>query len=150
MEAPRIIRHHDQPVHPLHGDGRIRRIVYPATVGSVKIFLGIAEVAPGEAPHVFHRHTREVVGGVELSYADDFEEFYYVVAGEGTMQWNTADGARCETPVAAGDAVYFPPGVMEHRILNTGAAMLRVLYGGTPPAKIEPVEGARGGLPWRR
>jgi oxalate decarboxylase/phosphoglucose isomerase-like protein (cupin superfamily) len=141
METPRIIRREDQPVHPLHGEGRIRRIVYPATVGSVKIFLGIAEVAPGEAPHVFHRHGREVVGDVELSYPSDFEEFYYIESGEASMQWRTADGVLEEVPVVAGDAVYFPPDVMEHRILNTGRAMLRVLYGGTPPARVVPVEG---------
>lgn len=143
MEAPRIIRREDQVVHPLHGEGRIRRIVYPATVGSVKIFLGIAEVAPGEAPHVFHRHGREVVGDTELSYAPDFEEFYYVESGEASMQWRTADGVLQEAPVVAGDAVYFPPDVMEHRILNTGHAMLRVLYGGTPPARTVPVERRR-------
>ena len=150
MEAPRIIRRVDQPVHPLHGEGRIRRIVYPTTVGSGNIFLGIAEVAPGEAPHVFHRHTREVVGDVVMTYADDFEEFYYVVAGEGTMQWKTAEGTLREVPVAAGDAVYFPPDAMEHRILNTGEAMLSVLYGGTPPARIAPIERRQGETPWPR
>jgi oxalate decarboxylase/phosphoglucose isomerase-like protein (cupin superfamily) len=93
---------------------------------------------------VFHRHTREVVGDVELSYADDFEEFYYVVGGEGTMQWKTPDGTLREAPVQAGDAVYFPPDVMEHRILNTGLTTLAVLYGGSPPATITPV----GGRPW--
>lgn len=141
MEEPRIVRRAEQPVHPLHGEGRIRRIVYPTTVGSGKIFVGIAEVGPGETPHVFHRHTREIVGDVEVSYAEDFEEFYYVVAGEGTMQWRTAEGTLREAPVHAGDAVYFPPDVMEHRIVNTGRGTLGVLYGGTPPARIVPVEG---------
>jgi oxalate decarboxylase/phosphoglucose isomerase-like protein (cupin superfamily) len=88
---------------------------------------------------VFHRHTSEVVGDVELSYADDFEEFYYVVAGEGAMQWRPADGTLRETPVAAGDAVYFPPDVVEHRIVNTGRGTLAVLYGGSPPATVRPI-----------
>lgn len=142
MEEPRIVRRSEQQVHPLHGEGRIRRIVYPSTVKARRIFVGIAEVGPGEAPHVFHRHTREVVGDVELSYADDFEEFYFVVAGEGTMQWKTADGALSETPLAAGDAVYFPPDVMEHRIVNTGQQTLAVLYGGSPPATVRPIADA--------
>jgi oxalate decarboxylase/phosphoglucose isomerase-like protein (cupin superfamily) len=141
MEEPRVIRRNEQQVHPLHGEGRIRRIVYPTTVKSRRIFVGIAEVGPGEAPHVFHRHTREVVGEVELTYADDFEEFYYVVTGEGAMQWKTADGSLREAPVVAGDAVYFPPDVMEHRILNTGRGMLVVLYGGSPPATVRPIAG---------
>jgi mannose-6-phosphate isomerase-like protein (cupin superfamily) len=139
MTAPRIVRRAEQPVHPLHGEGRIRRIIYPATVGSEKLFVGIAEVAPGEAPHVFHRHGREVVGAIELTYAADFEEFYFVVAGDATMQWIDRDGTMHEEPVGAGDAVYFPPDVASHRILNTGRTTLAVLYGGTPPAQTTPV-----------
>ena len=52
MVEPRIVRLEQAELHPLHGEGRIRRLIYPGTVGSAKIFVGIAEVAPGEAPHV--------------------------------------------------------------------------------------------------
>jgi oxalate decarboxylase/phosphoglucose isomerase-like protein (cupin superfamily) len=124
-------------IHPLHGGGAIRRLIYPGTVGSRAIFLGIAEVEPGQAPHVFHRHGTEVIGDLRLTYAPDFEEFYFVVEGAGLMQWREAEGRPvAEQPLAAGDAVYFPPGVMEHRIVNPGPGLLRVLYGGTPPASI--------------
>lgn len=144
MAEPRLIRAAAAPAHPLHGGGRLRRLIDPATVGSRRLFLGLAIVPPGEAAHVFHRHGSEVVGDLRLTYAPDFEEFYVLVAGRGLMQWREAEGAPvAEAEVAAGDAVYLPPGVMEHRIFNPGPAELRVLYGGTPPAAITPAEEPR-------
>ena len=136
MEEPRIMRAEDGELHPLHGDGAIRRLIYPHTVGSQKLFIGIAEVGPGEAPHVFHRHGTERIGDIELSYADDFEEFYFVVEGAGSMQWKLEDGTLREAPVEAGDAIYMPIDAMEHRVFNSGTGPMRVLYGGTPPASI--------------
>jgi mannose-6-phosphate isomerase-like protein (cupin superfamily) len=136
MEEPRIIRAEDAELHPLHGDGAIRRLIYPHNAGSKKLFIGIAEVGPGEAPHVFHRHGTERIGDVELRYADDFEEFYFIVEGEGAMQWKLEDGTVREAPVQAGDAIYMPVDTMEHRVFNSGQGRMRVLYGGTPPADI--------------
>jgi len=137
MTAPRLVRAQEAAVHPLHGGGRIRRLLYPATVGSERLFLGIATVPPGEAPHIFHRHGTEVVGELRLTYAPGFEEFYFIFAGHGLMQWREHDGAKVtEAPVEAGDAIYMPPGVMEHRIFNPGPEVLQVLYGGTPPATV--------------
>lgn len=136
MEEPRIVRGAEAESHPLHGEGRIRRLIYPQTVGSRKLFVGIAEVGPGEAPHVFHRHGVERVGNVELTYAEDFEEFYFVVEGSGLMQWRHGDGVEHGIPVSAGDAIYMPVDAAEHRIFNNGAGALRVLYGGTPPAAV--------------
>lgn len=139
MAAPRLVRASEALDHPLHGGGRIRRLLYPANAATQRLFLGIATVPPGEAPHVFHRHGTEVAGPVRLTYAQDFEEFYFVVAGAGLMQWRSHDGAPVtEAPVAAGDAVYMPPGVVEHRIFNPGPEVLQVLYGGTPPATVTP------------
>ena len=136
MEEPRIVRTAEAETHPLHGKGRIRRLIYPQTVGSRKLFVGIAEVGPGEAPHVFHRHGVERVRNVELTYAEDFEEFYFVVEGSGLMQWRHGDGVEHGVPVSAGDAIYMPVDAAEHRIFNNGTGPLRVLYGGTPPAAV--------------
>lgn len=134
--APRIVRRKDAEPHPLHGEGCIFRMIYPGTVGSSGIFLGVAEVPPGHAPHVFHRHGVERVGDVELTYSTDFEEFYYVAAGEGLMQWRFPDGRQVDEQVSAGDAIYMPAGVVEHRIFNSGSSMMKVVYGGSPPAAI--------------
>ena len=133
---PRIVRAEEALPHPLHGNGRIRRLIYPASVGSARIFIGLAEVPPGEAPHVFHRHARETIGDVQLEYSPDFEEFYYVVEGEGTMQWKPESGGLTQVAVKAGNSIYMPPGVVEHRIFNSGKRTLKVLYGGSPPATI--------------
>lgn len=136
MVAPRIVKAEDAEVHSLHGDGKIRRLVYPGTVGSERIFIGIADVGPGEAPHVFHKHGVEIHADVRLEYAPDFEEFYFVVEGEGRMQWYGDTGLLHEEPVSAGDAIYMPRDCDSHRIVNAGSSRLRVLYGGTPPARI--------------
>ena len=133
---PKIVRGSEAEVHPLHGEGRIKRLIYPQTVGSQKLFIGIAEVGPGEAPHVFHEHGVERVGNVEMTYAQDFEEFYFVVEGRGEMQWRHGDGVEHGVLVSAGDAIYMPVGAAEHRIFNSGTGALRVLYGGTPPATV--------------
>jgi uncharacterized cupin superfamily protein len=138
---PRIVRGEDAAPHPLHGNGRIRRLIYPATAGSQRIFIGLAEVPPGEAPHVFHRHGSEIIGDVRLEYAVDFEEFYFIIEAEGTMQWKPEAGGLTEVPVKAGDAIYMPPGVVEHRIFNSGSTTLKVLYGGSPPATVTKLAG---------
>ena len=140
ITRPLIVKGKDAPLHKLHGDGKIRRLIYPATVGSEKLFIGVAEVEPGEAPHVFHKHEKEKIGKLELEYDSDFEEFYYVVAGSGSMQWKTDDGTLHERAVDAGDAIYMPPGVCEHRIFNSGGERLTVLYGGAPPATITAID----------
>ena len=141
---PVIVRGRDFVAHALHGTGAIRRAIYPELTGSQRLFIGLAEFGPGTAPHVFHRHGTEVVGEPgyrrRLSYAADFEEFYFVVEGTGEMQWRFDDGRQVAEPIAAGDAVYFPPAVVEHRIFNTGTSTMRVLYGGTPPARIEALD----------
>ncbi len=133
-EAPRIVRRAEAAQHPLHGDGAIFRLIYPQTVGSRNLFVGVAHVAPGTAPHVFHEHSVERIGRIELAYAPHFEEFYFVVSGGGSMQWRDPEGTVRESPVEAGDAVYLPPGAMAHRIFNDRDIELTVLYGGTPPA----------------
>ena len=135
-EAPRIARLNDAPAHQLHGEGLIRKLVYPDTVGSRRLFVGLATVPPGKAPHVFHRHGIEEHGTTRIEYADDFEEFYFVVAGSGEMQWIDERGERRASAVATGDAIYMPAGCLAHRIFNSGESEMRVLYGGTPPAKI--------------
>lgn len=130
--------------HALHGEGTIRRAIYPDLTGSARLFVGLAEFGPGQAPHVFHRHGTEIVGAPgqrrRLTYASDFEEFYYIVEGSGQMQWRFADGRERVALVEAGDAVYFPPGVVEHRVFNSGMSRMRVLYGGTPPARVETLD----------
>lgn len=145
ITEPRIVRASDAQPHRLHGEGRIFRLLYPDTVGSRQLFIGLAVVPPGEAPHVYHRHGIETIGDKRLEYAPDFEEFYYVVEGRSLMQWRSESGAVTESAVQAGDSVFMPPGCAEHRIFNSGAAVMRVLYGGTPPARVTTIAPAAEG-----
>lgn len=142
--VPRVLRLAGYPAHALHGTGSIRRAIYPDLAGSRQLFIGLAEFGPGTAPHVFHRHASEVVGEPghrrRLTYAPHFEEFYFVVEGQGEMQWRLDDASLHTEPLGPGDSVYFPPGVVEHRVFNTGTGIMRVLYGGTPPALVEPID----------
>lgn len=135
-KVPCIVTRQDQVSHPYHGDGRLKKIIYPNTAGSKKLFLGIAVVPPGEAAHVFHKHEREMHGDRVLEYADDFEEFYFIVCGNGKMQWQIAGEELHESSVEAGDAIYMPIGTCKHRVVNDGDVVMEVLYGGTPLAKI--------------
>lgn len=135
-EAPRISRLSEAPLHPLHGQGAIRKLIYPDLTGSEALFVGLATVPPGQAPHVFHRHDTEIHGQTKITYSADFEEFYFVVSGQGDMQWIDDAHTQHDAPVAAGDAIYMPRDCLAHRIYNSGSEDLRVVYGGTPPARI--------------
>ena len=85
----------------------------------------------------FHRHQEEVHGNIKINYAPEFEEFYFVHRGSGVMQWREDENSKLfEEPVTTGDCIFMPPGVIEHRMLNTGKETMYLLYGGSPPADI--------------
>jgi mannose-6-phosphate isomerase-like protein (cupin superfamily) len=86
-----------------------------------------------------------VIGDRRLTYAPAFEELCFVVEGRGVMQWELKDGPTIEEPVEAGDPVFMPPGVVEHRIFNNGTGTMRARYGGTPPARIDTAADHGGG-----
>jgi len=136
MSEPKIVKAAEAEPHALHGAGKIFKLLYPSTVDARKIFVGLAVVPPGEAPHVFHRHGVELICSTRIEYAPDFEEFYYIVEGVGTMQWKIGKTQLVEKPVEAGDSIFMPPGCVEHRIFNSGPRILKVLYGGSPPAQV--------------
>lgn len=144
MVAPKIIRFDEAETHGLHGEGRLKKLVYPQNTGSAAVFVGMAIVPPGEAPHVFHEHGVERIGDIELAYADDFEEFYFVIEGEGHMEWIDDTGAIHRARVKANDSVFMPPGADQHRIFNSGKGLMRVLYGGSPPATVRQLTEPRG------
>ena len=113
--------------------GIMRRLVYPHTVGTKQLFFGIAEINPGFSPHRWHRHTHDKADGYEADYLKDFEGVYYIISGSGVAQWKTEDGKIKEIKVSAGDAVYFPPDVAEHQVLNNGTEKMVITMCGSPP-----------------
>ena len=137
MNKPIVIGKGSMNSQPYPGGGIVTKIIYPGTVHSVNLFVGLAETKPGASPHRWHKHTQDTdsSGEYNIVYPEEFEEFYYVLSGKGTVQWKTADGVVHEEPVGKGDTIYFPRGTLEHQLLNTGQTKFTVLYGGTPPAQ---------------
>lgn len=91
------------------GRVRWRTLLSADRTASDSLTLGVAELEPGEAVDFRpHRHAQA--------------EAYYILSGEGTV---VIDGA--EHPVRPGTAVFIP-GNAAHGALNTGSALLRLLY----------------------
>ena len=134
MSQLKVIKAADVPVQNLRGlpkeAGQIQRVIV-----TEKFHLNIDEVSPGYSPHHWHRHTKYTADGVEVEYAADFEEFYLVLSGRGTIQWKTEGGGTDEREVGPGDTIYMPAGVVEHQLLNNGTEKLRIAVVGVPPPK---------------
>jgi oxalate decarboxylase/phosphoglucose isomerase-like protein (cupin superfamily) len=132
-ELPKIIRVEEGTSLELPGGGYGRRMVSSAV--SKKLGMGIIYVDRGKSPHRWHNHDSSDRGGTyQVYYPKGFEEAYLVVQGEGVLQWKVK-GKVSEKKVKAGDAAYFPPGVVESQLLNKGAQPLIVVYACTPPVK---------------
>jgi mannose-6-phosphate isomerase-like protein (cupin superfamily) len=91
----------------------IREVAGPARGDAVNQSLAEATVGPGgETAEHFHRET---------------EEIYFFTHGRGRMRL-----AGSEREVEAGSCVVIPPGV-RHKVWNTAAEPLRLLYCCAPP-----------------
>ena len=142
MENVMILRSSEIESQPLpslagHEGGCIKRIVYPHKVPTKSQFMGITEVNPGYSPHRWHNHVRDAAEGYEITYPQGSEETYYIVGGRGTIQWKTPEGILREEDVSAGDTLFFPVGVGEHQLLNSGTEKLVVVYFGSPIPQIK-------------
>jgi mannose-6-phosphate isomerase-like protein (cupin superfamily) len=140
MEDVKIFRSRDieSRSHPADGEnaGWIKRIIYPPHIITKGTFMGIGEVNPGYSPHRWHTHTSDKAEGYEVVYPNDFEEFYYIVSGNGVVQWKAEDGKIKEEKVSAGDAIFFPVGVAEHQLFNNGTEKIVMVFGGSPKPKV--------------
>ena len=67
--------------------GHIKRIV-----ATENFFFNVDEIAPGHSPHHWHKHDQYVHEGVKVEYPVDFEEIYFVISGQGVVQWKTDAG----------------------------------------------------------
>ena len=140
MEEIKIVRSAQVESKPLpgapKGSGWVKRMIYPPNAMTQGVFLGVAEVLPGHSPHRWHTHTVDKGEGYEITYPKGFEEIYYVVQGNGVVQWKTGDGKVKEEKVSAGDAIFFPRGVSEHQVLNNSSEKMFVLFCGGPLHKV--------------
>jgi mannose-6-phosphate isomerase-like protein (cupin superfamily) len=138
MSQLKVIKADDVPAQNIRGlpreAGQIQRII-----STEKLHLNIDEVSPGHSPHHWHRHTKYTADGVEVEYAPDFEEIYFILSGRGVIQWKTETGAVEEREVGPGDTIHMPAGVVEHQLVNNGSERLRLAVVGVPPPKRTPV-----------
>jgi oxalate decarboxylase/phosphoglucose isomerase-like protein (cupin superfamily) len=135
MVSPRIVRPEEVPEIVWPGGGRGRRMVHPDVVGSKKLVLGIIRAEPGKSPHRWHTHTRDKGEGFEVEYPPDFDEAYAVIKGKRTL-FRREGGREMSAPVREGDVIYFPIGVAESQLVNTGDEDLVIVFATTPPVKI--------------
>ena len=149
MKKPVIIRKEDVERRPIpfagkDGDaGWWRRVICPENVDTKGISMGVLEINPGFAAHAWHNHNYDKKVNqrlgieVEVKYPKKdneyiFEEFYCIMSGSGSMQWETESGKTEEIGVNAGDIIFFPRGVAKHQLLNNGDKKMYIIYGGSP------------------
>jgi quercetin dioxygenase-like cupin family protein len=102
-----------------HGLGvRVERLVHPRTLGSDRLGVSMAHMAPGERVKR-HRH--------------DYEEAYFVVQGEGVMY---LEGVG-DIELRPGRSVYVAPGRIHGQVNTSDDTELHILCSLSPP----PVEG---------
>lgn len=109
----RVVARRDIPPNRRRG-AEIRVVLGPATVGATSGFLGVAEIAPGEA--------------IAEHYHPYSEEFLFVVSGTLTVD---LDGVP--TVVQADEGVFIPVDV-RHRLRNTGTEVARAVFHLSPLA----------------
>ena len=130
-ELPRVIRVKEGFPLEMPGGGYGRRMLGMPV--SQKVGMGIIYVDRGKSPHRWHSHDdSDKSGSYEVHYPEGFEEGYIVVQGEGIVQWKQ-EGKIYEEKVGAGDVIYFPPGVVEHQLLNNSERPMIVVYACVPP-----------------
>ena len=139
MTKPIVIHPTDLDEITWPGGGRGRRMVSPAYPGSKNLIMGIIYVEPGKSPHRWHNHVYDKADDFEIIYPKDFEEAYMIIKGNGIVYWKTGDKIN-QAEVKEGDVVYFPPGMPEHQLVNTGDELMIVVYAGSPPTTIRKIK----------
>ncbi|MGZ8156555.1 MAG: cupin domain-containing protein [Burkholderiales bacterium] len=114
--------------------GQIRKVIT-----TEKLFFNVDEVNPGFSPHHWHRHTKYRHEGYEVEYPADFEEIYFILSGQGVIQWKTESGEVQEQRVGPGDTIHMPADVVEHQLLNNGTQPIRLAVVGVPPPRKTPI-----------
>lgn len=132
---PQVIRQKEGVTLDMPGGGYGKRMVGGPI--SQNIGMGIIYVERGKSPHRWHTHdSADITEAYEIHYPKGFEEVYMVIQGEGVVQWKEGEEMK-EERVGTGDAIYFPPGVVENQVFNNGHQPLIIVYGLTPLPKFK-------------
>lgn len=118
------------PYHPANHTGTTnRRLIGRDTVGAEKleVLLGVIETEQGALPHAH----------------PGIEQAGYVLAGRALVEIGEGE-AREVTEIGAGDACFFPAGVL-HKLRVIGDEPLRILVIYSPPYEESPDRVVRPG-----
>lgn len=96
-------------------------IRYKFVATGCKFMTGIGVAQPGSG-ETWHQH------------AEDVEETYYIIKGQGKISWKS-DGEVRSLDFSAGDALYLPHGI-ENEFVNTGDEELWLLFNITRAEKM--------------
>ncbi|MFQ6080297.1 MAG: cupin domain-containing protein [Candidatus Bathyarchaeia archaeon] len=135
MSEPVVVRPSDVEHVVWPGGGQGRRMITPDIPGSKNLLVGIIYVDPGKIAHRWHTHTRDKAETFEIIYPETFEEAYLIIKGRGTLCWRVR-GEEKRMDVKEGDAIYFPIGVVENQVVNTGEERMVIVYVATPPVRV--------------
>lgn len=132
-QLPKIIHARDVKCLQIHPRVKRKRLVTKKTTGVRNLMFSIAYIDPKETPHSWHTHEGPFFDGQRRrNYPRNFEEFYFVLRGKCTVFWRIGEQEKQEQ-AEEGDLIYFPPGVVEHQVVNTGAESLILAVIMAPP-----------------
>lgn len=107
-------------------------IIEPRLVDTKLLSFGVGQVNPGFATNEFHTHTSYEDNELRYIFPNQFEEIYYILHGNGIIQWKTEDGRVEEMQVSDGDIIFFPIDVVEHRLVNNSNRKIEMVFVGCP------------------
>lgn len=138
MNKPIIIKTEKLKMVEWPGGGKGWVLTAPSLCGAKSLYVGIEYVEPGKSPHRWHDHIYDRGDDFEVIYPEDFEESYIIVKGSGTLfyEW---DGEKKNIKVKEGDAIYFPPNIGKHELINTGEDIMILVFAGTPTPTIRKI-----------
>jgi oxalate decarboxylase/phosphoglucose isomerase-like protein (cupin superfamily) len=139
MSEPIVVHPNDVEDVVWPGGGKGKRMITPYIPGSRNLLMGIIYVEPGKSPHRWHKHTYDRSDTFEIIYPDNFEEGYLIIKGEGILRWKVDNNMIKEAEIKEGDAIYFPPNVVMHELINTSNEIMIVVYAGAPPVKVKKI-----------
>lgn len=132
-QIPRIIRSKEITLHELRPGVARKRLITREMGGARNLMFSMAYVGPNETPHSWHTHSGPFFDGERQNeYPRDFEEYYFVLKGKCSVFWKI-DGEEKQEQAAEGDLLFFPVGVVEHQVVNTGKETLVMAVIMAPP-----------------
>jgi mannose-6-phosphate isomerase-like protein (cupin superfamily) len=132
-QIPKVIRSKDVALHEIKPGVARKRLITNKMGGARNLIFSMSFIDPNETPHSWHTHSGPFFDGERQNeYPKDFEEYYFVLKGKCTVFWRI-DKKEMQEQAAEGDLLFFPVGVVEHQVVNTGKKTLIMAVIMAPP-----------------